>query len=106
MLAKFGGDRGDLGRGQDQRGVYVYDAIADVLNFFESQVEKDGGVGVLPTRIARREEAADVAGGNSAEERVGNGVQQHVAVGVAGQAFGMIDGQAADLEWHARLECV
>ena len=105
-LAQFGGDGTDLGRGQDQRGVDVDDAVAGVLNLFQGKVEKDGGVGVLPAWIAGREEAADVAGGDCAEQRVGNGVQQHVAVGVAGEAFGMIDCQAADLERHAGLECV
>src|SRR5271165_6702131 len=105
-LAKFGGDGTDFWRGQDQRGVNIQNAITGVLNFFESQVEKDGGVGVFPAWIARRKEAADVSGGDGTKERVGYSVQQNVAVGVAGQALRMIDGKAADLERHTRFERV
>ena len=44
------------------------------------------GVGALPLGIAGREVGSDIAGGNGAEQRVGERVQQDVAVGVAGEA--------------------
>ena len=104
--AHFAGDGRDFGRGQNQRGVDVDDAVAGVLQLFEREVEKDGGVGVFPARIAGRKEAADVARGHGAQQRVGNGVQQHVAVGVAGQALGVVQRHAADAQRHAGLEFV
>ena len=69
-----------------------------MLQLFQGQVEKDGRVGVFPARIAGREEAADIAGGDGAQQRVGNGVQQHVAVGVAGQALGVVKRQSANAQ--------
>ena len=62
--AHLAGDGDDFGRGQNQRGVDVDDAVAGVLQLFHGQVEEDGRVGVLPARVAGREEAADVAGGD------------------------------------------
>ena len=44
------------------------------------------GVGVPPGGIAGREVAADVAGGDRAEHRVGHGVEGDVGVGMAGEA--------------------
>ena len=41
-------------------------------------------------------------GGNRAQQGIGNGVQQHVAVGVAGQALGMVERQTADAQRNAR----
>ncbi len=66
-------------------------AVARVLQLFKSKVEKNGGVGVFPAWIAGREKAADIARGHGAQQRVGNGVEQHVAIGVAGQALGVVD---------------
>jgi hypothetical protein len=91
---------------EDQRRVEIDDAVAGVLDLFEGQVEEDRRVGVFPARVAGREEAADVPGRDGAEQRVGDGVQQHVAVGVAGEALGMLDVEAADAQGHSGGECV
>ncbi len=77
-----------------------------MLQLFHGQVEEDGRVGVFPARIAGREEAADIAGGYGAEQGVGNGVQQHIAVGVAGQALGVVERESADAQRHAWFESV
>ena len=47
--------------------------------------QEHGRVGVPPARVAGREVAADVAGADRAQERVGDGVQRHVGVGMAGE---------------------
>ena len=91
--AHFTCDGRDFWRGEDERGVDVDDAVAGVVELFQSQVEEDGGVGVFPARVARGEEAADVACGDGAEEGVGDGVEQDVAVGVAGEALGVVERQ-------------
>ncbi len=95
-----------FGAVKNKRGIHIHDAKSGVLQLFDGEVEKDGGVGVFPARIARREEAADVAGGHGAQQRVGDGVQQHVAIGVTGKALGMVQCHAADAQRYARLECV
>ena len=77
-----------------------------MLQLLEREIEEDGGVGVFPARIAGREEAADVAGGHGTQQRVGDGVEQHVAVGVAGQALRVVQRHAADAQGHAGLELV
>ena len=77
-----------------------------VLDFFERQVEEDGGIGVLPAGVSGREEGADITGRNSAQQCVGNGVKQNITIAVAGQPFGVINGDAADTQWNARLKRV
>lgn len=105
-VAEVGGYGADFGSGEHEGGVHIDDAVAGVLNFFEGEVEEDGGIGVFPARVAGRKETADVAGGDGAEQGVGDGVQEHVAVGVSGESFGVGDGEAADFEGHSGLECV
>jgi len=104
--AHFAGDGRDFGRGENEGGVDVYDAVAGVLEFFKGEIEEDGGVGVFPSRVVGREEGADVARGHCAEEGVGDGVEEDVAVGVAGEAFGVVEREAADAERNAGLEDV
>ena len=41
-----------------------------------------------------------------AQQRVGNGVQQHVAVGVAGQALRVLQRESANAQRDARFERV
>ena len=76
------------------------------MQLFQSQVEEDGRIGVFPARVAGREEAADVSGGDGAEQGVSDGVQEYVAVGVAGEAFRVVERESADAQRHAGLECV
>ena len=75
-LAQLAGDRDDLGLRHHEHGVDVDDAIAGGGDLFERRLQKDGGGCALPARIAGREEGADVAGGDRAEQCVGDGVQQ------------------------------
>ena len=75
-----------------------------MLELFEGQLDEDSGVGVLPAWIAWREKGPDVARGDGAQQRVSNGVQQHVAVGVPGQALGMVEQHAANAQRYARFE--
>ena len=59
-----------------------------------------------PLRIGRREMLADVAGADRAQHRVGQGMQGHVGVGVAGQRLGVRDGDAAQHHGIARAEAM
>src|SRR6185312_52663 len=72
----------------------------------EGGLEEDGGVCAFPFRIARREEGSDVSGGDGAEEGVGDGVEKQVTVGVTGEAFGVVDFEAANDQWNSGLEGV
>ena len=49
-------------------------------------------------------ESYDVAGGHCAEQGVGDGVEQRVAVGVAGEALGVVERHAAHAQRHTGLE--
>jgi hypothetical protein len=49
---------------------------------------------------------ADVAQPGRAQQGIGDGVQQHVGIGMAEQAEGMGDGHAADDEFAAGNESV
>ena len=104
--AHFFGYGPDLWGIQDQGCIDVHDAVAGVLQFLHGEVQEDGGVSIFPARIAGRKEAADIARSHCAEQRVGNGVQQHVAIGVAGQPFRVLEGQPANAQGYVRLECV
>src|SRR5205085_11457430 len=55
-----------------------------------------GGIGILPARIEGRKVLADVAGAARAQDRVGQGVQNGVGVGVPGQAAAIADANAAE----------
>ena len=99
-------DGGDFWRGEDECCVDVDDGVAGVGELFEREVEEDGGVGVLPAWVARREEAADVACGDCAEDGVGDGVEEDVAIGMTGEAFRVVKRHAADAERNPGFECV
>jgi hypothetical protein len=74
MGAHFSGHWKDLGSGQNERGVDVHDLIAGVLEFFQGEIEEDGGIGVFPAGIAGREEATDIAGSHSTQKSVSDRV--------------------------------
>ncbi len=105
-LAHLAGQGNDLGAVHDEDAVDVDDFEADEGDLFERGLEEEGGVGALPLGVGGGEEGADVAGGDCAEEGVGDGVEEEVAVGVAGEAFGVIDLEAADDQRHVLLEGV
>src|SRR6202012_5540396 len=89
-------DRHDLGAVHDEHAVDVYDLVAGQGDLFERRLEADGGVRPLPFGIGRREEGADVSGGDGSEQGVGDGVQQQIAVGVPGEALRVVDLKASD----------
>jgi len=62
MLPEFAGNRRDLGCCQHQGRVNIHDAVAGILDFFQSKIQKDGRISPFPSRVARGEKTADVAG--------------------------------------------
>jgi len=105
-LAHLSRERDDLGAVHDEDAVDVDDLEADEGDFFERGFEENGGVGALPLGVGGGEEGADVSGGYGSEEGVGDGVEEEIAVGVAGEALGMVDAQTTDDEGYAFLEGV
>ena len=63
-------------------------------------------VGAGELRVVGREERADVLEPGGSEQRVGERVREHVAVGVAREPARMLDPDAAEHERHAVLERV
>ena len=91
----------DLGRSQDERGVHVGDGVARASHLAQGFFKKDGGIGALPLGIGGRKESSDIAGGDRAQQRIGQRVEQDIAVGMAGQALIVRQKNAADLKGNA-----
>ena len=70
----------------DQRDVDVLDAPARGRHEVTGVSQENRRIGARPARLARREMAADVAGANGAEQRVGQRVQPDVGIRMAEQA--------------------
>src|SRR5262249_55246173 len=68
--------------------------------------QKDRRVGAFPLWIRRRKQRAYVGSTNRAEQRIGDGVQENVSVGVAAESLVVMDRHASDLERHAGHELV
>src|SRR5208282_2480613 len=98
--------RADFWGGEDQRGIQVHQCVARGLDALQRLLQKYGGVGVFPLRVGRRKQRSDVGAGDGAEQRVGDGVQQDVAVGMAAEALRVWQSHATDFEWNAGLEFV
>src|ERR1035437_9370892 len=98
--------RPDLGGSEDQRAVHVSDDVARFFNLLQRLADEDRRGGALPFRISRREVGPDVSGGDGAQQRVGQSVQQYVAIGVPGQTSVVWNQHPADLQWDAGLEFV
>src|SRR4029077_15573726 len=98
--------RADFWSGEDQRGIQVHKFVARGLDALERLMQKHGGVGVFPLRVGRRKQRSNVGTGDGAEQRVGDRVQQDVAVGMAAEAFVVRQSYATALERYSGLEFV
>src|ERR1700693_6570155 len=96
--------RADFWSGEDQRGIQVHEFVARGLDTLQRRKQKHGGVGVFPLRVGRRKQRSNVGTGDGAEQRVGNRVQQDVAVGMAAEAFVVRQGNAADFYGGSGVE--
>ena len=94
--------RRELGALGDHRHVDAGDLRFHLHDDTPGLADENRGVGVLPARIAGWEILSDVARTGGAQQCVGDGVQNRVAVGVAGQAAGVADAHAAQDE-RARI---
>ena len=106
MSLDLPGMRADLGRGQDEGGVHVGNGIARASHLLQRFGYKDGGVGPLPLGIGGRKESSDIARGDRAQQRIGQRVEQDIAIGMAGQALIVRQKNAADLERNAGAKLV
>jgi len=74
----------DFRGGQDQGAINIPDDIARLLDLFHRLAHEDSRVSALPLGIAWRKICPYVAGGDRAKQGVGQGMQQHVSIGMAG----------------------
>ena len=98
--------RPDLRPLADHRAVDMGDHAAAGSHAVCGIGQEDPGIRALPLRIGRREMRADVAVRQRAEDGVGNGVHQHVGVGMALQLAVVRDGDTAEPDGVAVLEGV
>ena len=96
----------DFGSEKDEGGIQVDDCVTCGFYAGEGFLKKDGGVGILPLRVGGWKERADVGAGDGSEERVGDGVEENVAVGMASETVSVGQGDAADSERDGGLEFV
>jgi hypothetical protein len=103
-LLNFSRMRADLRFRQDQSGIYVGDPESCSRYLLESFGEEDSGIGAFPLWIRWRKVATDIACCYSPEQRVSQSMEQHVTIGMAGEAFSMRQFHAADLQRDVRLK--
>src|ERR1700682_2911075 len=77
----------DLRLGENQSRINICDRIYRATNLFEGFLHKDDRICPFPFRVRRREVAADITRGHRAQQRVGQRMEQDVAIRVAGEAF-------------------
>ena len=98
--------RADSWSGQDQRGIQIHEFVAGALDALQRLAKKQGRVGILPLRIGRRKQRSNVGTGDGSKQRVGDRVQQDVAVGMSTETLIMRQSHAADFERNSGLELV
>src|ERR1700678_747670 len=106
VLLNGGGVRSDLWSGENESAIDVADLVAGLVDQLQRLLDEDGRICAFPLGIAGREIGSDVAGGNGAEQRVGDGMQQDVTIRMTGKSSVMRDGETADFERDAVFELV
>ncbi len=91
------GMRADLRSSEDQSAIHISHHVSRVLDLLAGFADKDRRVCALPFGISRGEVGSDVSRGNCAQQGIGQGVQQYVAVGVSGETAVVWNQHAADL---------
>ena len=85
------------------RDIEMAHHAAALLHALDREGEEAVGRGAAPFLVARRKMHADIAVGERAEDRVGERMQRHVGVGMAGELAGMRDLDAAEPHMVAAL---
>src|SRR5438477_7917981 len=75
--------RADLGSSQNEARVEVADLVSGIAHSFQCLLQKDYRVRAFPFGIRWREQGPDIRGGNRSEQGIGDGVQQHIAIGMS-----------------------
>ncbi len=96
----------DLRRLADHRRVDVGDHAAARTHGGRCGGEEDGGIRAFPLRVGWREMAADVAVAERAVDGVGDGMAQHVRVGMADEPAPVRHLEATEPDVVARAEGV
>ena len=85
----------DLGSLRDQRGVDIHHSVALLPEMLSYPFQQQHTGNVVKRRVVIREQLADIPGGDRAQQRIHNGVRQHVGIGMAVQPTLPRDGHAA-----------
>lgn len=102
-LGDVGEHLGGLGH---DGNVYVANGVAALGKEAHTFAEEEAGVGAAIALVGVGEVVADVAEGGGAEKGIGEGVEGHVGIAVAEQAFFVGDFYAAHYEFTAFHEAV
>src|SRR5262249_47473207 len=89
---------------EDDGGIDVDDRVAELERKLFRVAQEDERIASFPARVGIGEMHADIAEGGGAENGIGDGVGQHVGVGVSGEPGFIGDGEAAETEGSAGFE--
>lgn len=106
MLANAASMRTDLRLRKDQRGIKVGDLVACIFHPAQRFFQKHRRVGALPSRFRRREQCSDVWSSNASQQRVSDGMQQDVPIGMTAEPLGIVERNAANLQGDSSFELV
>src|SRR5260370_41767062 len=98
--------RADLRRRQDQTGIHVGDGISSLTHAFQGLAEKDYRVRILPLRVGWGKQRSDIGCGHGSEQRVSDGVEQDIPIGVSAKSQAMGELDAANFQRNSGTELV
>ena len=89
---------GHLGRLRDQCGVDVHHRIALLPQVIPNALQQQHTGDIQVRRVIIRKQLADISGGDRPQQRVHNGVGQHISIGMAVQSPLPRNGNAAQYQ--------
>ena len=98
--------RSDLRCYQNQAAIKIADVVSLSPCSRKRFVQKDDGIRSLPSRVRGWEQSTDVGCSDRTQQRVRDGMQQDVSIGVAAQALIVRQHDAPDLQWNSGEEFV
>src|ERR1700756_2852586 len=96
--------RADLWSGQNEAGVDVGNAVSGFVYSLQRLTQKDYRVGAFPLRIRGWKQRSNIRRCDRPQQRVGNGVQQHVTIGVTTESLVVLESNPPDLQRNAGAE--
>jgi len=79
--------RSDFWSGKYQSGIQIHQSVARAFDALQGLAQKYGGIGIFPLWIRGWKQRSNIGTRDGAQQRVGNRMQQDVAIGMASETF-------------------